>query len=138
MTSRDDRDAPPDPIDHLLRAHAPAALPDDGFVARTMRAVARADATPARVPRPAPLAVARALALEQRRYAAQTRLWRSALAGVAVGVVLLLVAMLSAPAGVVIDTALWSASTDIPPWAPMWAVMVVGAIWFAWNEFRTN
>ena len=138
MTSRDDCDDPSDLIDGLLRAHAPAALPDDGFVARAMLAVSRADATPARVPRPAPLAVARALALEQRRYATQARLWRWALAGVAVGVLLLVVAMLSAPGGVVIDVAISSAPTDVPPWVPLWAVMVAGAIWFAWNEFRAN
>ena len=82
MNEPDRGDDRADPIDTLLRAHAPAALSDDGFVARTMLAVARADATPARAVRPAPLSVARALVLEQRRYATQARLWRWAAAGV--------------------------------------------------------
>ena len=33
-------DDPADPLAALLRAHAPQPLPDDGFVDRTMRAVA--------------------------------------------------------------------------------------------------
>ena len=138
MNEPDRGDNRADPIDTLLRAHAPAALPDDGFVARTMLAVARADATPARAVRPAPLSVARALVLEQRRYATQARLWRWAMAGVAVGALLLVVAVLLAPGGGTLDMGSATAPMDTPPGLPLWTVTVAGAIWFAWNEFRAD
>jgi hypothetical protein len=127
-----------DPLDTLLRAQAPAALADDDFVARTMLAVARADATPMRVPRPAPLAIARALVREQQRYAAQARLWRWAMAGVAVGALLLVVAMLAAPGGTLFDMTAPMASVALAPWMPLWTLMAAGAIWFAWHEFRAD
>ena len=40
------------PLDALLRAHAPADLPDDGFTLRTMQAVRRAQTARAAGARP--------------------------------------------------------------------------------------
>jgi hypothetical protein len=89
-------DDPDVPLDALLRAHAPAALPDDGFTLRTMQAVRRAHAAGTGAARPAMLTPAEALALENRRHAAQARVWRWSMAGIAAGVLVLLVAMLAA------------------------------------------
>lgn len=122
-----------DPLAALVRAHAPAALADDGFTDRTMRAIARADPTPARPARASPIAIARALAHERRRYEAQARLWRWAMAGVAVGGVLLAVAVLLSPADVTMSVDLPS----LPQWAPLWTLLSIGALWIAWREFRT-
>ena len=131
-------DDPADPLAALLRAHAPQPLPDDGFVDRTMRAVAQADPTPARAARPAPLAVARALALEQRRFAAQARLWRWAMAGVAVGGLLLAVAVMLSPGGLAPAVPSSLSATDVPPWLPLGMLMAVAALWYAWHEFRAD
>jgi hypothetical protein len=129
---------PADPLAALLRAHAPPPLSDDGFVDRTMRAVAQADPTPAHAPRPAPLAVARALALEQRRFAAQARLWRWAMAGVAVGGLLMALAVMLSPGGLALEIPSSPTSTDVPPWLPVGMLMAVAALWYAWHEFRSD
>lgn len=124
-----------DALDALLRASAPEPLVDDGFVARTLAAVdhaARGVAVPRRAAPVAPIAIARALAAEQRRHAAQARLWRWAIAGIVAGCLLMFVAMLLAPA---------DGSVTMPPprqWYPLTFLMAAGAIWFAWRELRSN
>lgn len=120
-------------LDDLLRAASPEPLVDDGFVARTMAAVelAARGVPPQRRPTPAsPIAIARALAAEQRRHEAQARLWRWAIAGVIAGFVLLVVAVLLSPAG---------ATISVPPplqWFRLFTLLAVGATWFAWRELR--
>lgn len=123
-------------LDALLRASAPEPLRDDGFVARTTAAVDQAArALPARR-RPAamvPIAIARALAAEHRRRAAQTRLWRWASGGVAAGVALLVVAIASSPGARNVLAA--------PPpqqWLPLCTLAAVGALWLAWREVRRS
>ena len=127
-----------DALDDLLRSGAPRPLLDDGFAARTMAAVdLAARGLPARRrPTPvAPVAIARALAAEHARHAAQARLWRWAIAGVIAGFLLLLVAMALSPAtpdGV----------TLAPPPPSQWLVLCllgsIGAIWVAIRELRSN
>ena len=102
-----------DAFDDLLRRSAPGPLPDAGFSARTMAEVeraARAQPVQRRPAPPAPLAIARALAAEQRRHDAQARLWRWAIAGVAAG------------AGTVMVT--------------LSVLLSIGAIWIAVREWR--
>jgi len=115
-------------LDALLRAHAPPPVADDGFTARTMQAIPNLPG--------ARLDAARALVLEQRRYAAQQRLWRWAVAGIAAGVLLLAVAMACAPeGGLAVDV------DGLPPardWLPLWALAMAGAVWYAWTEFRSS
>jgi hypothetical protein len=129
-------DLPDDSLDALLRAGTPRALPDDGFVARTMTAVDRATrARPvSRRPAPvAPIAIARALAAEQRRHEAQARLWRWAIAGLATGVVLLVAAVFLSP-----DDGLALATAAPRQWAPLCLMAAAGAIWVAWRELRSG
>ena len=127
-----------DALDDLLRSSAPEPLLDDGFAARTMAAVdraarglpARRRATPV-----APLAIARALAAEHARHAAQARLWRWAFAGVVAGFLLLFLAMALSPAtsdGFILTP---------PPtsqWGTLCLLMSIGAIWVAIRELRDN
>ncbi len=123
-----------DALDALLRAAAPEPLRDDGFVARTMAAVDQAARRlPAqRRPAPvAPLAIARALAAEQRRHAAQARLWRWAAAGVVAGFVLLAAAVLLAPGGATI------AGPALQQWVLLCVMLAIGAVGLAWRELRT-
>jgi hypothetical protein len=84
---------------------------------------------------PAPLAIARALAAEHARHAAQARLWRWAMAGVVAGFLLLLAAMALSPATP-------GGFTLSPPPAPQWGtlcvLMSIGAIWLAIREWREN
>ena len=116
-----------DPIARLLRAHAPPPVADDGFTARTMRVIV--DAAPARI------AAARALVLEQRRYAHQARLWRWAMAGVGFGTVLAIVAVASSPGSLALELPL---SPTAPDWLPLSALLVAGSFWYAWSEFRKS
>ena len=124
-----------DALEGLLRAAAPAPLLEDGFVARTMAAVdqaARSEAAPRRATPAAPIAIARALAAEQRRHEAQARLWRWATAGVAAGFLLMLVAVLVSPS---------DGTIAAPPplqWYPLSVLLAVGAVWVAWRELRSN
>jgi hypothetical protein len=123
-----------DALGGLLRTHAPEPLVDDGFVARTMAAVEHAarGVTVQRRPAPvAPIAIARALAAEQRHHAAQARMWRWAVAGIVAGLVLLIVAVLLSPAG---DT------IAVPPAGQISALcmlLAAGAIGVAWRELRS-
>jgi hypothetical protein len=129
-------DLPDDALDALLRLGAPEPLPDDGFVARTMAAVDQAAraAIVQRRPMPvAPIAIARALAAEQRRHEAQARLWRWAIAGVVAGVVLLVAAMALSP-----DGSLAIAAPTPQQWFPLCTLLAIGALWIAWRELRRN
>jgi hypothetical protein len=124
-----------DALEGLLRAAAPEPLLEDGFVARTMTAVdqaARSESAPRRATPAAPIAIARALAAEQRRHEAQARLWRWATAGVAAGFLLMLVAVLVSPS---------DGTIAAPPplqWYPLSVLLAVGAVWVAWRELRSN
>ena len=124
-----------DALDGLLRAEAPGPLVDDGFVARTMAAVdhaARGVAVQRRATPAAPIAIARALAAEQRRHAAQARLWRWATAGVVAGLLLMIVAVLLSPT---------DGSVAVPPpqqWYPLSLLLAIGAFCVAWRELRSN
>jgi len=125
-------------LDDLLRGSAPEPLLDDGFAARTMAAVDRAARSlPARrrVAPAAPLAIARALAAEHARHAAQARLWRWAFAGVIAGFLLLLLAMVLSPAtpdGITLSL------PPAPQWGTLCLLMSIGAIWVAIKELRDN
>ena len=123
-----------DALDALLRLAAPGPLADDGFVARAMAAVDEADRTlPARrraAPR-SPASIARALVAEERRHAAQARRWRWGIAGVAVGYVLMLLAMAATPSGLHIGMPAPS------EWLPVSLTMCAGAFWLAWRSLRT-
>jgi hypothetical protein len=112
-----------DPIEALLRRHAPPAIDDDGFTARTMRAL----------PAVARLDSARALVLEQRRYAAQARRWRWATAGVVAGtlVATAIAAVSPDPFAIRLDPA-------PAPWLPLSLLLAAGSLWYAWKEFRAN
>ena len=124
-----------DAFDDLLRASTPAPLPDLGFSARTMAAVeraARAQPVRRRATPLAPLAIARALALEQGRHDAQARLWRWATAGVVAGYLLMVLAVWLAPEG--------SVSISLPTPAevfPLCLLAMAGAIWIAVREWRS-
>ena len=126
---------PDDALDALLRASAPEPLLDHGFVARTMAAVdqaARQLPAPRRAAPVAPAAIARALVAENRRHAAQARLWRWAMAGVVVGFFLMLVAVGVSPEGVAIQI------PSPSQWAPLALLMMVGALGVAWRSLRDN
>jgi hypothetical protein len=122
-------------FDDFLRRSAPEPLPDNGFSARTMAAVeraARAQPVQRRAAPLAPLAIARALAVEQRRHDAQARLWRWATAGVIAGYLLMVVAIWLAPQGSV------SVSIPTPDESfPVCVLMAAGAIWIAVREWRS-
>lgn len=124
-----------DALDSLLRTTAPEPLVDDGFVVRTMAAVdhaARGVAVQRRATPVAPIAIARALAAEQRRHAAQARLWRWATAGVVAGLLLMIVAVLLSPT---------DGSVVAPPprqLAPLSLLLAIGAFWVAWRELRSD
>ena len=124
-----------DALDGLLRAAMPEPLLDNGFVARTMAAVDQAarGVPPQRRATPvAPITIARALAAEQRRHAAQARLWRWAIAGVVAGFLMLVMAVLLSPVDATI------AAPAPPQWFPLCMLLAVGAIWVAWRELRSN
>jgi hypothetical protein len=127
------RPDPNDPLDDLLRAAAPPALADAEFVARTMAAVdhaARGAELRRRPAPPAPFAVARALAAERRRHAAQARMWRWIIAGIVAGLLLVIVAMLLSPA---------DATAAVPRTLQLFAMFgltAVGALCVAWQELR--
>jgi hypothetical protein len=121
-------------LDGLLRASAPEPLADAGFVARTMAAVDLAARSLPAVRRPAPvapIATARALVAERRRHDAQARLWRWAIAGMIAGMLLLVVAVVLSPGGMTFRIA------ELPQWYALWPVLVAGALWFAWQEWRS-
>ena len=130
-----DHDASNAALEQLLRAHAPAELADDGFVGRTLAAVERA-ARPAPTVRRPPSAreIAGALAAEERRYAANARMRRWGVSGVAAGVALLVVGIVAAPHGV--DPG--ADGVVLPAWFPLWTLLTVGSLWYAWQEFRAN
>jgi hypothetical protein len=121
-------------FDDLLRRSAPGPLADRGFTARTMAAVeraARAQPVRRRAPPPSPLAIARALAMEQGRHDAQARLWRWATAGVVAGYLLMMLAIWLSPQG--------SVAISIPTpgeSAPLALLLMAGAIWVAVREWR--
>jgi len=108
-------------FDAALRAAAPAPLTDDGFTERTLRAI---EAEARR------LAIARALACEERHHAARRRLWHWTEAGAAVGLALLAAAVVLSPG----DAA--SASSSMPLWAWWSGTLTIAAAWFAWHESR--
>ena len=129
-------DLPDDALDGLLRASAPEPLLDDGFVARTMRAVDQAaHALPVqrRATPVAPIVIARALAAEHLHHEAQARLWRWAVAGVVAGFVLLVAAVVLSP-----DGAVTVAAPAPQQWYPLCVLLAVGAIWVAWRELRST
>lgn len=129
-------DRPDDALDSLLRASAPQPLPDDGFVARTMTAVDRAGRamdTPRRTTPVAPLAIARALAAENRRHEARARLWRWAIVGVLAGFALLVAAVALSP-----DGGVTIAAPAPQQWYPLCLLLAIGAVWYAWRESRRN
>jgi hypothetical protein len=122
-----------DTLDALLRASAPESLADDGFVARAMTAVdqaARSLPAQRRAAPVAPIAIARALAAEQRRHEAQARLWRWAIAGVAAGFVLLVFAVMFSPGSVTLQAPTPS------QWYPLTTLLAIGAVWVAWRALR--
>ena len=122
-------------LDALLSASTPLPLAADDFVARTMSAVdqaARTLSAPRRSAPVAPLAIARALAAEQRRHEAQARLWRWAIAGVVAGVVLLVFAVMFSPGGVTLQAPTPS------QWYPLTTLLAIGALWVAWRELRSG
>ena len=47
---------------------------------------------------------------------------------------LLIVAMTAAPGGAAIDVD----ASGMPDWLPLWWVMAVAALWYAWQEFRAD
>ncbi len=127
-----------DALDGLLRASTLEPVLDDGFVARTMTAVDQATRALAAQRRPAPvapLAIARALAAENRRHEAQARLWRWAAAGVIAGFVLMLAAVVLSPSQ---DGLTLVLPPDPHQWGPLCTLMAVGALWLAWRELRRN
>ena len=130
-----DHDRSEDSFDAFLRATAPEPLDDDGFVARAMAAVTVANRTlpvPRRATPRSPLAIARALVAEEQRHASQARLWRWAIGGVAVGYLLMLVAMALSPAGLSIGVASPS------QWLQLTLTMCAGAFWVAWRTLRSS
>jgi hypothetical protein len=114
-------------LDLLLRAHAPAALADDDFVARTLAAVDRATLAAPPAPAASSREVARALAAARGRAALLVRLRHWGVAGVLAGVLLLAVAMLEAPAGPEI-------AASVPALLPLWLALVGAAAWLGWRE----
>ncbi len=124
-----------DALDGVLRAHAPEPLLDDGFVARTMAAVdhaVRGVAVQRRATPVAPIAIARALAAEQRDHEAQARMWRWAIAGIIAGFLLMIVAVLLSPV---------DGTVTVPgprEWYPLLLLLAVGALWVAWRELRSG
>jgi hypothetical protein len=137
--ARDDGSAA---LDALLKSQAPPDLADGGFTARAMKAIARASAPSTPGVSAAPhdaLAAARALLLEQRRYAAQARLWRWGMAGVLVGAAMLVCAVLGAPVDVAAQVGADPASASVSPqWAPLWGLAMAAAVWFAWRQVRSE
>jgi hypothetical protein len=129
--SRPDDDAA---FDDFLRGSMPQPLADHGFTARTMAAVERATrAQPVRRPAapPAPLAIARALAIEQQLHDAQARRWRWATAGVVAGYLLLVLAVWLSPEG--------SVAVMLPTPGevfPVGLLLAAGAVWVAVRELR--
>jgi len=124
-----------DSFEAFLRASAPKPLADDGFVARTMKAVDAANATlPARrrAAAPSPLAIARAIAAEQRRHELQARSWRWAIAGVAVGYLMMLVTVVTSPSGLRLET------MSPSQFMPLAVVTAIGAFWVAWRTLRNG
>jgi hypothetical protein len=124
-----------DALDALLRAAMPPVLPDDGFVARTLVAVdhaARAAAVQHRAAPLAPLVIARALAAEERRHAAQARMWRWIIAGIVAGFLLMIVAMVLSP-----DDGPVAAPRTLQLFA-MFGLTAVGALCVAWQELRST
>ena len=122
-----------DALDALLHGVAPEPLADDGFVARTMAAVdiaTRSMPAPRRATPIAPIAIARALIVERRRYEAQARLRRWVIMGVVAGFVLFAVAVLLAPDGTTIAP---PSSTD---WLVLSVLAAVGTLWASWRELR--
>lgn len=121
-------------VDDFLRHATPEPLADRGFTARTMAAVERAErAQPARrrAAPPAPLAIARALAIEQQLHDARARRWRWATAGVVAGYLLLVLAIWLSPQG--------SVSVSLPTPVevfPLGLLLAAGAIWVAVRELR--
>jgi hypothetical protein len=123
-----------DAFDGFLRGSAPEPLVDHGFTARTMAAVecaTRARSVKRCAAPPAPLAIARALAIEQQLHDAQARRWRWATAGVVAGYLMLVLAVWLSPEGSV------SVSLPTPGEAlPLGLVLAAGAIWVAVRELR--
>ena len=124
-----------DALDELLRASAPEPLVDADFVARTMAAVdraARGAVVQRRATPVAPIAIARALAAEQQRHAAQARLWRWAIAGIVAGFLLMIVAVIVSPTD----------GTNTMPLPlkcfTVFGLMAAGALWAAWQELRSS
>ncbi|HEY8975850.1 MAG TPA: hypothetical protein VIN75_16650 [Burkholderiaceae bacterium] len=129
--SRPDDDAA---FDDFLRGSAPKPLADHGFTARTMAAVERATrAQPVRrrAAPPAPLAIARALAIEQQLHDAQARRWRWATAGVVAGYLLLVLAVWLSPEGSV--AAMLPTPGEV---FPVGLLLAAGAAWVAVRELR--
>ena len=123
-----------DAFDDLLRRSAPGPLPDAGFSARAMAAVeraARAQPVRRRAAPLAPLAIARALAVEQRRHDAQARLWRWATVGIVAGYLLMVLTIWLSPQD--------SISVSIPTPGetfPLSLLLAAGAVWVAVRELR--
>jgi hypothetical protein len=120
-------------LDDLLRAHAPAPLAGDDFVARTLAAVDRASPRLQAARAATPLEIARALVAERERAALLARARRWGLAGVMAGVLLLVLAVLAAPAGSA-GAAIASGGTLL---LPLWLLPMAGAGWLAWQELRS-
>jgi hypothetical protein len=134
-------DRPGDRLDALLRAHAPEPLPDDGFTLRTMEAIRRNDPAgsrrragePGGRSRLSATDSARTLALEQRRYARQARLWRWAGGGVCTGVASLVLAMM-------VGAGNTTPAAELAPahWLALWLPLAAGAVWYAWDQVRAE
>ena len=107
---------PPDhSLDALLRASAPPPLAEADFLARTLAAVERVE-------------IARTLAAVRRRQAQQLRLRRWGAAGVLAGLLMLVMAVLAAPADTRATTTI---GLDL---LPLWIALMAGASWLAWQE----
>ena len=60
------------------------------------------------------------------------------MAGVAVGGLLLAVAVMLSPGGLAPAVPSSLSATDVPPWLPLGMLMAVAALWYAWHEFRAD
>jgi len=109
-----------DPLDALLRRHAPPPVADAGFSERTLAAL------------DAPFDAARALADEQRRWAARRRRWRWGSAGVAAGALLFAGVAAVSPG----DALPIEIPAEAPGSLPLGLVMMAGAVWYAWSALR--